>query len=124
MDMATSKLTLLDAPGAVVDDSIVATAPAVSTPVVVPPTQVGSPRQPRYLSLDMWRGVACLFVVIHHATMVTWCSQDAISPAGHGRTFGAWCLDLAHVLNIGVPMFFVISGYCIAASADSSRRHQ
>ncbi len=34
-----------------------------------------------------------------------------------------YCLgEIAHRLWIGVPIFFVISGYCIAATADSSRR--
>lgn len=51
----------------------------------------------RFELLDAWRGLAALAVVVHH---------------------------VAHVLIGGpaVMVFFVISGYCIAASADSCQR--
>jgi len=32
-------------------------------------------------------------------------------------------IDLMGQLNVGVYLFFVISGYCIAAASDSARRH-
>ena len=66
---------------------------------------------PRYESLDAWRGIACLMVIMFHATL------DAPTTGGVAAALVAamrwgW---------LGVPMFFVISGYCIAASLDSHR---
>jgi peptidoglycan/LPS O-acetylase OafA/YrhL len=46
----------------------------------------------------MWRGVACLSVLVFHVTGFRWNGPD--------------------LLWIGVPLFFVISGYCIASTAD------
>jgi peptidoglycan/LPS O-acetylase OafA/YrhL len=51
----------------------------------------------RYRSLDSFRGIAALAVVVHHAYDI-------------------------HVGNQAVIMFFVISGYCIAAASESCRR--
>jgi peptidoglycan/LPS O-acetylase OafA/YrhL len=62
----------------------------------------------RYRSLDAWRGVACLGVVIFHAGVF-----------GKG-----WILSLVARGEHGVAMFFVISGYCIAAAADRAHRAQ
>lgn len=70
------------------------------------------PRAPRYQSLDLWRGVACLTVLIFHATFY-W-KGDAGWSHALGVVFAR--------LWLGVPLFFVISGYCIAASCDSARR--
>jgi peptidoglycan/LPS O-acetylase OafA/YrhL len=78
-----------------------------------------APRSSRYDSLDLWRGVACLAVVIYHS-----------SGAGGHTTHGtdilsrivAFAFDTCAWMWLGVPMFFVISGYCIAATADGSRR--
>jgi peptidoglycan/LPS O-acetylase OafA/YrhL len=50
----------------------------------------------RYHMLDAWRGIAAMMVVIYHL--------DG-PPLGH----------------LGVMIFFVISGYCIAAAAESGR---
>jgi len=55
---------------------------------------------PRYGMIDAWRGLAALAVVLSH-------------------------LELGPSINVGymaVMVFFVISGYCIAASADSCLR--
>ena len=73
----------------------------------------------RYESLDAWRGVACLAVVVVHAASHLHLTQV---PAAAGmsiverltRTILAWGWA-------GVPMFFVISGYCIAAAAHAGR---
>jgi peptidoglycan/LPS O-acetylase OafA/YrhL len=77
----------------------------------------GAPRAPRYKSLDLWRGLACLFVVIFHSTSV-WSHAAGKQP---GTGVAGWLLQATRVLDMGVPMFFVISGYCISATADSSR---
>ncbi|HET9370164.1 MAG TPA: acyltransferase [Vicinamibacterales bacterium] len=73
------------------------------------------PREPRYRTLDVWRGVACLFVIFYHSVLVhlngTTPTSDWIRPI----------LNLFGQLWIGVPLFFVISGYCIAATADGTR---
>ncbi len=74
------------------------------------------PRAPRYLSLDLWRGIACLLVVVHHSTMY------AIRPEGPPSDLSSWILNATTWMWIGVPLFFVISGYCISAAADSARR--
>jgi peptidoglycan/LPS O-acetylase OafA/YrhL len=75
---------------------------------------------PRYRLLDVWRGVACLMVVLHHAGFAV-----VFEPTS-GSGAEAW-LRWAVVgtlwrMNLGVPLFFVISGYCIAASVDATRR--
>jgi peptidoglycan/LPS O-acetylase OafA/YrhL len=60
----------------------------------------------RYRSLDAWRGVACLGVVVFHAGLL-----------GNG-----WTRSLTAFGEHGVPMFFVISGYCIASAAEGAHR--
>jgi peptidoglycan/LPS O-acetylase OafA/YrhL len=76
--------------------------------------EVGS--DPRYRLLDAWRGLACLMVVIHHAGYALEWSEACDSCA-------RWMMVLAvRRMNLGVSLFFVISGYCIAASAEGSGR--
>jgi peptidoglycan/LPS O-acetylase OafA/YrhL len=74
-------------------------------------------RPARYGTLDAWRGLACLLVIVFHSTQLA--GEDVhfsiTNPA-------SWALGLAQWMWIGVPMFFVISGYCIAAAADANRR--
>jgi peptidoglycan/LPS O-acetylase OafA/YrhL len=76
-----------------------------------PPLAV--PRSQRYLSLDLWRGVACLMVVVHHSAFFL---PHAGSP---NRVRATFVSDLGLFAVIG---FFVISGYCIAATCDTQRR--
>ncbi len=76
--------------------------------------------EPRYRMLDCWRGLACLMVVVHHA-------GDALAWAEAGGTGGTdwpkWLTVLVvRRMNLGVSLFFVISGYCIAASAEATGR--
>ncbi len=73
--------------------------------------------EPRYDSLDAWRGVACLMVVILHTGyfVLSWSSTEGSAV----RNGVVWCFRW---LEMGVPLFFVISGYCIAASMDRHRR--
>lgn len=71
---------------------------------------------PRYLTIDHWRGLAALMVVVHHAVMT--------SPGWSKSTASDEHSILVAIADrgwIGVPIFFAISGYCIAATADSSR---
>ena len=77
------------------------------------------PQSPRYQSLDVWRGVACLMVVFAHCLGEV--PHDG--PAPSLRTPLLWALRrLSNNLYLGVPFFFVISGYCIAATAEGTLR--
>ena len=76
-------------------------------------------RSTRYQALDAWRGIVCLIVVLEHAGVALWESTDTWSGV-EGAARRALLTSLT--LNLGAPLFFVISGYCIASSLDSSRR--
>ena len=65
-----------------------------------------SPFPVRYKSLDLWRGVACLAVIVCHA----------------GAYATGWAEPLTGLGHHGVTIFFVISGYCIAAAATHAIR--
>lgn len=106
------------------------------------PFEVNAPdsKSARYLTLDHWRGVACLLVVIYHATLplcdsrrlevestrsiATRSSDATATKATHHRLFQLprLLIGLTSQMHLGVEMFFVISGYCIAASAESMQR--
>src|SRR5258706_14505742 len=75
----------------------------------------------RFESLDHWRGVACLLVVVYHSTIIYLSTTSLASPAP-GWVGGL--LEITHHFNVGVALFFVISGYCIAAAADGARRRE
>ena len=74
----------------------------------------------RYHALDIWRGLVCLVVVVEHAGICLLSATPEQMTAVH-RWIRAW-ITLSLSLNLGAPLFFVISGYCIAASLDSTRR--
>ncbi len=82
---------------------------------MIPPLE----HNPRYHALDLWRGLFCLVVVLEHAGVALWPGISDASGFEQG-------LRLAIVTplrwNVGTPLFFVISGYCIAASTDAHRR--
>ncbi|MFO0960892.1 MAG: acyltransferase [Isosphaeraceae bacterium] len=71
---------------------------------------------PRYRLLDAGRGIACLMVVVHHA------GAALLKEDLGGSTLRGWIALIFERANLGVTIFFVISGYCIAASADATRR--
>ena len=75
-------------------------------------------RSARYLTLDAWRGVAILLVIFYHAASFYLENPASEKPTGAAR--------LAYAIIrrgwLGVPMFFVISGYCISATCDATRR--
>ena len=80
------------------------------------------PRDARYNTLDIVRGMACLMLLFYHATFYaehSWVSGDPAT-----WTLGGLGVNLVGRLWMGVPMFFVVSGYCIAASIDSLRRRE
>ena len=80
------------------------------------------PRAPRYQTLDHWRGVACLFVVLFHSSAVAFMSMEAGGRQPQQAGLAGIALSITRIGWIGVPFFFVISGYAISAAADSSRR--
>lgn len=69
----------------------------------------------RYRTLDAWRGLACLMVVVSHAAVFGSHTPGIADQGVWGRLVAAcgWMV-------VGVPLFFVISGYCIAATADAT----
>jgi len=70
-------------------------------------------RPSRYRSLDIWRGVACLVVVAYHLV------HARQGPTDSRATLAAF--DVVSYLWLGVPLFFVISGYCVVGACDSMR---
>ncbi len=90
--------------------------PAKTSPPALPP----KPKSARYQSLDMWRGVACMMLVFYHTTFYADAGWRTLHP--ETWSLGSLTLNLVTRLWIGVPMFFVVSGYCTAASVDSLRR--
>jgi len=68
----------------------------------------------RYQSLDLWRGVAALLVVIFHA----FASYTEASYSDYHPVVGA-CWLVGGSGWLGVHIFFVVSGYCIAAAVDA-----
>ena len=76
-------------------------------------------KAPRYQMLDVWRGLVCLVVVLEHVGVPLWAgAEEAVGWEGGVR----WAVMQALRLNVGSPLFFVMSGYCIASCLDSARR--
>src|SRR4051812_10487654 len=75
-----------------------------------------APANPRYRSLDLWRGIACLMVVVLHASFI---GRDLDASGASAKL-----MTIISRFGAGVVMFFVVSGYCIAATADSTRCKQ
>jgi len=82
------------------------------TALATPRSSAG--RASRYATLDLWRGVACLLVLVFHSVPY----QSTSTSFGMNEVVAA----VSRRLWLGVPMFFVISGYCITATIDSQRR--
>ncbi|MBS0260585.1 MAG: acyltransferase [Planctomycetes bacterium] len=68
----------------------------------------------RYHSMDIWRGLACLMIVILHS------GHFAYQAAEDGPGAAPLILAILSRLSVGVPIFFVISGYCISATTESN----
>jgi len=76
-------------------------------------------KSPRYEMLDVWRGVVCLVVVMEHVGVSLWAGTSE-GQGWEGRLRQA--IGSALTWNFGSPLFFVMSGYCIASSLDGARR--
>jgi peptidoglycan/LPS O-acetylase OafA/YrhL len=111
--MSTTGAAVLPAAEAIPCAAVASRAEAPALPL---------PQQPRYQSLDFMRGIACVLVVVLHSTAVheAFLQQPGNAPTESGVVEALF--RGAQYLWLGVPMFFVISGYCIAATADSTRR--
>ncbi|TDV39100.1 peptidoglycan/LPS O-acetylase OafA/YrhL [Paraburkholderia caballeronis] len=70
--------------------------------------------------LDAMRGFAALLVAYFHCRQVTWIGMGAFHHSGaslaHPGTIAAWLTLPVAWGSAGVPIFFVISGYCIHRS--------
>jgi len=77
------------------------------------------PRCPRYLSLDFWRGVACLMIVVFHASFYVATPEHLKRVKASGGSVADWLMAGVTWLWAGVPFFFVISGYCVSATCES-----
>ncbi len=93
--------------------------PQPLAPVVAP---APAPRKTRrYESLDMWRGLCCLSLVVFHSTMqVT--RHHFVDTEGTVTNFSTLLLWITARAWIGVPIFFVISGYCIMATLHARQK--
>lgn len=79
--------------------------------------------RPRFESLDQWRGLACLLVIVYHSTILHVTSVQEHPQVATGATAVAeWLLAQTNTFSVGVALFFVISGYCISAAADRVRQ--
>jgi peptidoglycan/LPS O-acetylase OafA/YrhL len=83
--------------------------------------ELSKPRAPRYASLDMWRGVACLMVLVNHAVSFR---GAALPSDGLIQHLNVAISAVSKRMWIGVPIFFVISGYCITATLDAHGRRK
>jgi exopolysaccharide production protein ExoZ len=66
-----------------------------------------------YKMLDAWRGIAAIWVVMVHA-----CLPAIVNQFPNLKEVFIYKFSLLG--SLGVPMFFVISGYCIASAASNS----
>jgi exopolysaccharide production protein ExoZ len=69
----------------------------------------------RYRSLDVWRGLAALLVVVFHA----FASHKNAGYSDYHPAVGTFWLVGGNGW-LGVHIFFVVSGYCIAAAVDAA----
>jgi peptidoglycan/LPS O-acetylase OafA/YrhL len=72
----------------------------------------------RYRSLDVWRGLICILVVLEHTGVALW---SGIAEASGVQRWIRQLIVTPLTWNLGAPLFFVISGYCVAASLESCR---
>jgi peptidoglycan/LPS O-acetylase OafA/YrhL len=75
----------------------------------------------RYESLDMWRGLCCMSLVVFHSTMQV-ARHHFVDTSGTVTDFSSLLLWITARAWIGVPIFFVISGYCIMATLHARQK--
>lgn len=75
----------------------------------------------RYSSLEMWRGVAALMVVVFHSVIRLHRDPEFMATTSAGQ---ALALNITGNLFFGVSIFFAISGYCICATLDRTFKQE
>ncbi len=76
----------------------------------------------RYRMIDVWRGIACLMVVLDHSGIVIRHYGVAASgPIEHQIRRG---IEFLLTMALGPTMFFVLSGFCVGATLESCRRKE
>ncbi len=88
-------------------------SPPAITPEERAPMRMTLPKIPPYFTLDAWRGVAALWVVMLHACLPYVLNQHASFLSNPLYLVSVWG-------QLGVVIFFVISGYCITGAAYST----
>jgi exopolysaccharide production protein ExoZ len=83
-------------------------------PSLMPVLKVTPPRPMAYAMLDAWRGFASLWVVLLHAAVAGVAIQDSMEL--QRKPLFAFSI----MGSLGVQLFFVISGFCIANAAVSA----
>ncbi|MCC6415188.1 MAG: acyltransferase [Opitutaceae bacterium] len=79
-------------------------------------TTTPKPPAARSGTIDAWRALACLAVVLFHA------SETVV--AGEAPSFVMAIAAMGRQGWLGVPVFFVISGYCLAQAVESRARRK
>ncbi len=79
-------------------------------------------RSRRYALLDCWRGVACLMVVVAHASEIA--ALKYVEGQVPITDLAGQCVVALGAFRAGVQIFFVISGYCISATVDGFGQRQ
>lgn len=88
---------------------------------LTPPNTLSLPQPSRrYHALDCWRGFTCMLLVVYHSTMHI--RPTIQSESSWLNKLGFALLSATRTLDVGVPIFFVISGYCIMATLDARSR--
>ena len=94
---------------------------AIESSVQLQTKQATVSKPKRYETLDMWRGLCCLMLVVFHTTMQV-ARHYFVDQSGKVTDVGSLGMWLAARAWIGVPIFFVISGYCIMATLHARQR--
>jgi len=96
--------------------------PALPAIAVAPPASVARVVAAERL-IDVMRGFAALLVAYYHCRQVTWIGMESFSryhmSLTHPGAIAAWLTLPVAWGSAGVPVFFVISGYCIHRSNAS-----
>jgi exopolysaccharide production protein ExoZ len=77
----------------------------------------GADSRKSFLILDAFRGCAALWVVLYHGRL------ESVVPRFPGIEHNAF-YAFSTLGSLGVQLFFVISGYCIASAAAASLRRE